>query len=102
MLIAEGAMLTLETGQYSDFTYVGPFRACRTFEQKEAIDAFLEQWPADRTRRNTEAGYALYDDDDGPGPDDFIAFLSRAGYIEDVPCSSWHVGSYGRFDAVSA
>lgn len=99
MRITAGTLLTLETGEYSDFTYHGPFRVVRDFDQQEVINAFLAAWPTERTRCNSEEGWPRYDEDDAPPPSAFAPFLTRLGYIEDLPSVSWHVGSYGRFEA---
>lgn len=34
MLIKEGTVICLETGEYSDYSFHGPFRALRDFDQR--------------------------------------------------------------------
>lgn len=90
MKIKRGATIVFETGEYSSYSFTGPFVVIKAFDQAEVIQAFRSEWvkPADD------------DWSDGPGPGEFVPWLAKQGYVEDVPnVHSWHIGSYGRFEA---
>lgn len=95
-----GQLLMLETGEYSDKNWVGPFRVTKDCD----LRALCEEWCGVSPPVNE------YDDDlsdfvieqDG-GPfynllDAFISWLSRSGYFEEIDCTSIHIGDYGRID----
>lgn len=76
MRILAGTLLVLEHGAYSDFTYVGPFRVVRTFDQMAVRDRYAHE------RKSLS-------------PSGFIAWLATEGYIEDIPGSvTWDLGGY--------
>lgn len=87
-----GMLLVLETGEYSDSRWHGPFVVKRDFTRAEAAERFRKHW-------QPTAAQLEWDDDPKPSPEDFMGWLNLAGYIEDVPeAHSWHVGSYGDFE----
>lgn len=75
-----GELLILETGEYSDYTFHGPFRVQCDFDLRDQIERFLD----------------TQEDRDWCSHYDFIAFLSKDGFIQDVECEHIHIGSYGR------
>lgn len=76
-IIKAGTILTLEHGEYSDWSYEGPFRVVHDFDQQMAADAFKA------ANKSTWSW-------------DFAEWLSREGYVEDVPDGfRWYLGSYG-------
>lgn len=72
-----GSLITLETGEYSDFGYEGPYRVLRDIDVQAVVTEFKEA-----------RGHGV-----GMGETAFIAWLSRAGYIEDIDCARWYLGS---------
>lgn len=89
MKIVVGTTLVFETGEYSDYSFTGPFRVLREFDQAEICETFKDAW--------REQEYDEWDKPDGP---DLIAWMAKEGYVEDIPnVVSWHVGSYGELDA---
>lgn len=88
MKVEAGATLVIETGEYSDYSLDGPFKVLKAFDQAEIAETFERDWQP--------SSDSLYDRPDGR---EFVSWLTRHGYIEDVPnVISWHVGSYGRFE----
>ncbi len=88
MKLKAGMMLVLETGEYSDFSVTGPFRVMRDFDQAQIVETFKAKWKP------------KYDFKKTPDTDDFMGWLSRGGYIQDIDgVVSWHIGSYGRLEA---
>jgi hypothetical protein len=87
MKIKAGTTLILEHGEYSDYTFAGPFRVLKDFDQAEVCAEFRAQWKPDPQE----------DWRDSPSEYEFIGWISKAGYVEDVPAHKWHIGSY-RFD----
>ncbi|MGD9670269.1 MAG: hypothetical protein AB7U75_14725 [Hyphomicrobiaceae bacterium] len=87
-IIKAGTILTIETGEYSDFTYHGPFRVLVDLDKEGVAAEYAEHrpdkytnWP-DRPLSNHN----------------FVPFLIKKGYIEDIDeHESWHIGSYGEF-----
>ena len=84
--------MVIETGEYSDYAFSGPFRVVADFDQAEVIAAFKEEW-APGPNSYKEPG-------DDPDPSDFVPWMTKRGLIEDVAnVVSWHIGSYGHFEA---
>lgn len=87
MLIKAGTMLSIETGEYSDRCVVGPLRVVKDFDQAKIADEF-------RASRRKEGRRPL--------PEDFLPWLTRKGFVEDVEGAlTWWVGAYGEFDPVN-
>lgn len=83
-----GELLILSHGEYSDYSYSGPFRVLKDFDPKEQADECREYW---RQLPESERCWQ-----EGPDSSNYIAFLHARGFIEDVDCTEIHVGSYGR------
>lgn len=78
-----GDVLIIETGEYSDHEFHGPFRCLKDFSLSDEADLFEGQ----------------YDEDswDNPGLGGFVPWLAIRGLIEDVDnVKMVHIGSYGR------
>lgn len=99
MKILAGQTITFETGEYSDFTYVGPFTVLKDFDQKEVVDAYLEfDKPTEEvvTYVDRLGVERLYTKKIVPDDDRFIAWLTKEGYIQDIENNvQWYLGSYG-------
>lgn len=94
MKIKAGSILTLETGEYSDFTYHGPFKVLKDINQRQVVELFRAQW-----KPTLDPGEELGAWDNHPDPYEFMWWLTKEGYIEDIASHhSWHIGSYGRLE----
>jgi hypothetical protein len=82
-----GSMITIATGEYSDHHVAGPFVVERPFDMHEVAEEYKKQWTKGPN-----------DYHDGPDPDGFLAYLNREGYIADLPCRYFHIGSYGELE----
>lgn len=78
-------IIVLETGEYSDHSWHGPYRALKDFDIREAAEEF-------------KASFKPEDEWDRPGPYEFVAWLAKAGFVEAIDCRTVHVGSYGTLE----
>lgn len=83
MKIRAGTVLVFDHGEYSDYSFTGPFRVLKDFDQAEVSEQFREQWKAPNEWRNN------------PDESEFISWMNLTGYVEDLPSHQWHIGSYG-------
>lgn len=83
-----GDLLMIAAGEYSDLHYTGPFRVVKAMNRADVSARYVAEFKPDPARPLRR----------GPDPRDFIAWLAREGYIEDIPSAEWHVGSYGEFE----
>lgn len=80
--IKKGQQLMLSHGCYSDWRCDGPFRVLKTFDQNTVVAEFRAQWAPEY-------------EGDAPRAEEMIAWLAKAGYVEDVPnVTGWHLGDY--------
>lgn len=85
--LKKGTLLILETGEYSDSSWHGPVRMLKSAAKADLVEAFKQEWKPTNEW------------DDEPSPSDFMPWLIKAGWAEDVKnVEAWHVGSYGRFE----
>lgn len=82
--IDAGTTLVITSGAYSDYRFDGPFRVVKPID----TDAVLADFEAAHPARLTEYGTIH------PSISDFMAFLARAGYIEDMDAQEWDLGDY--------
>lgn len=87
-VLKKGTLLVVETGEYSDRAYHGPVRMLGDFAKADLAEQFKSEWkPANEY-------------DDRPDPSDFLPWLIKTGKAETIEgIHSWHVGSYGVFEA---
>lgn len=78
--IKAGTLLTISTGEYSDYNVHGVFRVMKDITQDD-YDAF---------RVEDENGFC--------DVANVLARMATSGYIEDVPSTELHLGSYGELD----
>lgn len=89
MKLKAGMTLVLENGEYNNYSFTGPFRVMRDFDQAQIVETFKAQWEPTNDWEDEE-----------PDADDFQGWLSREGYIEGIEgLVSWHTGTYGRLEA---
>lgn len=88
-VLKAGTMLIIETGEYSDRGWSGPVRLLKDTTKAALAEAYRENWRPDLKE----------DWRTGPSGDDFLPWLIKAGWAEDVEnVHAWHVGSYNSFD----
>lgn len=84
-----GDLLSISTGEYSDYSVCGPVRIIRPFVKHEVCEAYRKTYPKQKA-------WGL---DEDPDPFGFLPWLISEGYAEDIDGhTEWHVGSYGRFE----
>ncbi|MBB5700646.1 hypothetical protein FHS76_000489 [Ochrobactrum daejeonense] len=85
-IIKAGTILAFCGGEWSDKWTTRPFTVLKDFDQQVVVDAY-------------RAGFVPKDEWDELDEHGFAGWLTRSGYIEDVPNSyNWYVGAYGEFD----
>jgi hypothetical protein len=88
-----GTILNLTQGQYSDYTFDGPFRVLKDFVKQDAYDAFLTAMAIKYPSGSGE------DDYEARSINNFVAFLSTSGFVTPVEgAESWYLGGYALFD----
>jgi len=87
--------LILETGEYSDYSFQGPFKVLRSFESQEEAERHTALFDSEVKEKNGDHGTW-----DHASPDTLIAYLAAEGFIEELSCVREHVGSYGAIDIV--
>lgn len=86
--IPAGTIVTMTTGEYSNYSIIGAFRAIKdiTHDDIERAKREIEERP----NRDEMYGYELYTA--------FIAVLVISGFLEDIPSAEIYLGDYGRID----
>lgn len=79
--IPAGSLLTVRTGEYSDYYVRGIFRALRDIDAAKLREEYLSERPKQRERYHFE-------------DDEFLAWAVRGGYIEPVDGLEWHLSDY--------
>ncbi len=83
-----GELLILSTDKYPDYTFSGPYRVLKDFTFAEIV-AVVKSRPGTGWKSKAV-------------PDDVVEYLKNEGYIEVVPCTEVHLGSYGDIDVMGA
>jgi hypothetical protein len=83
--IPAGAVFTISTGCYSDYSVSGVFRAVRDIDTETLKEEWLKKYPAQRER---------YHFDDCA----FLADVFRRGLFEPVSRWEWHLTDYSDAD----
>lgn len=103
--ITAGELLTFSTGEYSDYTVHGVFRALRTFEVARTMREYVQEIVDGQTDKSEfyvdKAREWLAGEYSSPyvgNEDDYLAWLALHGYIVDEPSREIHVGAYGRLE----
>jgi hypothetical protein len=85
--VKTGELLILETGEYSDKQWHGPYRVLKDFTIGEARDAYVDQWKPEPDGWREQ-----------PDPDGFSGWLVAQQFIEHVDAKWVYIGSYGRLE----
>ena len=81
VVIPAGSTFTVSTGEYSDYSVHGVFRALKEIDPKKLADDWLERYP------NEAEG-------DSFNESKFLGEAFRAGLFEHVPSFEWHLCDY--------
>jgi hypothetical protein len=82
MIIKAGTILTFEDGEFSDFSYNGPFRVLKDFDQKTVVNDYIRLFKPEYLQ-------------DKPDVERFLNYLSVNDYIvDDFPKYAWYLGAY--------
>ena len=83
-----GELMTTSTGEYSDYQVNGIFRALKSFDAQ----ALLVKW-AESTGREINNGIVRSNRINKNI--EFLGWLNKSGYVEDIEYRELHIGSYG-------
>lgn len=81
--IPKGALMTVTTGCYSDYSVSGVFRALAKID----VEALRSEWLKDHPEQSQD-----YSFDDSA----FLADMTKRGLLECVECWELHLGDYSR------
>lgn len=87
--IPAGALLTVTSGEYSNYSVRGIFRALREIDVLAMRDKYLALHPEQAARNEFE-------------DDQFLAFLASEDLLEPVDAWEIYLGDYGNVDMLSA
>ena len=93
-VIPAGATFTISTGEYSDYSVHGVFRALKDIDPQKLADDWLEKHPdegRDFGDNGPYHGWLL-----GFNESKFLGEAFRAGLFEHVPSFEWHLCDYSR------
>jgi hypothetical protein len=82
VVIPAGSLLTISTGEYSDYNVAGVFRALADIDANALQDEWKEQHPGEGDK---------FDDDA------FLAWIAGRKLLEPVPSFEWHLTDYYSF-----
>jgi hypothetical protein len=80
--IPEGAFFTVSSGCYSDYMVSGVFRALKEIPTAQLLETYLSERPSQRSHYGFRDG-------------EFLADVTRQGYIEPIDSWNWHMSNYG-------
>lgn len=78
-IIPAGSLLTVSTGEYSDYSVRGVFRAKSDID----ADALRQEWLKDNPVN--EENYWFFNEDQ------FLGWVCRLGLLDPVDCFEWHI-----------
>lgn len=81
LMIPAGAMLTITTGAYSDYSVEGVFRALADIHADDLVARWLTDHPQQRSPHHFDE-------------DAFMAWVAKLGLVEPVPSFEWHLSNY--------
>jgi hypothetical protein len=84
-IIKQGSLLTISTGEYSDYFIQGVFRATKEINVDELTKTYLAENP--RQRKEFE-----FNDSQ------FLGWVARQGFLEPIDCYEWHLSEYGKVE----
>lgn len=91
-----GDLFLASSGEYSDYTIAGVFRVTRSFDATEQMLYWAQEIGIEVVRGGVDSGEGWVDDGLPTTPIQYIGWLSKQGFIEDIECRELHTGSYGK------
>ena len=85
----KGEFMTTSEGEYSDYCVNGLFKVLIDFD----ANTLLQSW-ANETGRKLESG--VVESDHVNENIDFLGWINKKGYVEEVNYRELHLGSYGK------
>ena len=86
--IPKGTIVTITSGEYSDYSIIGAFRSLKDISHDDIESAKSEI--ENRPDREELYGYELYTG--------FIAVLIVRGFLEDINSAEIYLGDYGQIE----
>lgn len=80
-VIRAGSLLIVSTGEYSDYSVDGVFRAKSDIDPEALRSEWLALHPEQTVR------YCFRDEQ-------FLAWVAGKGLLEPIDCTEWHLGDY--------
>jgi len=82
MIIQAGTILTFEDGEFSGFSYNGPFKVLKDFDQRTVVNDYIRLFKPEYLQDKPDVGR-------------FLNYLSVNDYIvDDLSKYAWYLGSY--------
>ena len=78
-----GSLLSVESGEYSDYGVIGFFVVLRDFTPADQLSKYLDEFPKSKRPHCFES-------------DEFLAFLLKDGFLLEVLYGTLHLENYGR------
>lgn len=109
-MLKTGQVVVFEQGEYSDFSYYGPFRVLKDFSIGRASEEWCGQRPPvdlyEIDLQDFDQENSIPKSEDGERPfffitdlSSFVSWLNNTGYIEDLDnVETVDLGSYGRLE----
>lgn len=87
-IIPAGSLLTVSTGEYSDYSVHGVFRAVKDIDASQLLDEWIAAHPEEEESYCFEYG-------------NFLADVVRQGLLEPIESWEWHLADYFRHTEMS-
>lgn len=85
MIYPAGTAIAFETGEYSDFGYIGHVVTLKELNLPDRMQEFKD-------------GFTSKDEWDEPDPSGFVGWLIAQGHCFPADVQTVHIGSYGRLE----
>ena len=85
LIYPAGTAIAFETGEYSDFGYIGHVVTIKELRLRDKMEEFKET-------------FAPKDEWDNPDPRGFLGWLVATGMVFPADVQTVHIGSYGRLE----
>jgi len=85
LIYPAGTAIAFETGEYSDFGYIGHVVTLKELRLFDKIQEYKKQ-------------YVGMNEYDTPDPESFLGWLTATGFVFPADVQTVHIGSYGRLE----
>lgn len=99
MKLTKGQLVNVTNGEYSDYYLMGAFRVLKDFDSNDTLAEFAKEHNIERKvlSRKYDGDLIYYKDDSYKiGPQDYLAWLNKGGYLEDADIVELYLGSYNQ------